>query len=99
LFEQKCVPIDGFEECVRFQFRCVCLGAETVFRIPVEELLDGIRVYPERAKKTTTHSFDKLFPILIDDTFGKPDLPKTNILVHLLRVLCIKWTPPATHLE
>lgn len=46
-----------------------------------------------------THPLHELFPILINDTLREPNLAKADILIHLLRVFCVKRTPTAAHLE
>jgi len=45
------------------------------------------------------YGLDKLFAIFADDAFGEPDLPKTDVLVHLLGVFCVERTPTAAHFE
>jgi len=50
-------------------------------------------------KRGSTCPFHKLFPIFVDDAPGESDLAETDVLVHLLCVLCVERAPAATHLE
>jgi len=45
------------------------------------------------------HPLDKLLPLVTNHALGKPNLAITNVLVHLLRVFCIKRAPTAAHLK
>jgi hypothetical protein len=47
----------------------------------------------------TTHPFDELLPVFINDAFREPNLPKTYVLVHLLRILGVEGAPATAHLE
>ena len=51
------------------------------------------------SERKGTHPFDKPLPILVDNAFREPNLPKTNIVVHLLGILGIEGTPPTAHLK
>jgi len=52
-----------------------------------------------KVRKWTTHALDKLFPLVTYHPLGKPNLPKAYILVHLLRIFCVKRAPTTTHLK
>lgn len=45
------------------------------------------------------HPLDKLLAIVADDAPREPDLAETDILVHLLHIFGVEWTPSTTHLE
>ena len=53
----------------------------------------------EARKKITTHPLDKLLPLVTNHTLWEPNLAITYVLVHLLRIFCIKWAPTTTHLK
>ena len=50
-------------------------------------------------KRNSAYPFHKLLPIFVDNASGESDLPKADVLVHLLCVFCVERTPAATHLE
>ena len=49
--------------------------------------------------KRATHPLHEQLAVLADHAPGEPDLPETNVAVHLLRVLRVERAPPAAHLE
>jgi hypothetical protein len=49
--------------------------------------------------KWATHPLDKLLPLVTNHALGESYLAKTYVLVHLLRVFCVKRAPTTTHLK
>lgn len=81
---------------------CVALRTEAVLRIAVEQL--GARrskhyVCARQYAREVTHPLDELLALLVDDTLREPDLPKADVLVHLLRVLGVERAPPTAHFK
>lgn len=52
-----------------------------------------------REQEQATHPLDKLLAVLANDATGEANLAKTDILVHLLGVLCVKRTPSTAHFK
>jgi len=51
------------------------------------------------SSESWTHSLNELLPILINHTSRESDLPKADVLVHLLSILRVEGTPSTAHLE
>ena len=50
-------------------------------------------------RNRSTHSFDKLLSIFVDDALWETNLSETYVFIHLLSVFSVERTPAATHLE
>ena len=46
-----------------------------------------------------TYPLHELLAVLVNNALRELDLAKADVLVHLLRVLGVEWTPATTHLE
>jgi hypothetical protein len=91
-FFEKCVPVYSVKEGMCFQLSCIVFCSESVFGVPIQELLlDEI--------ERVMYAFDERFSFHGKSIFWESNFSECDIFVHLLSVIGIKRRPSTTHLK